>query len=65
MHADSEKIKKLLEQNSQYHISKETGVNQSILSRVVSGERKIENLTFRVASVLTEYAEKIEKKEQS
>lgn len=65
MHADSEKIKKLLEQNSQYHISKETGVNQSILSRVVSGERKIENLTFRVASTLTEYAEKIEKKDQS
>lgn len=59
--ADSSKIEWLLENETQYRISKDTGVNQSILSRVVNGDRKIENLTLRVASELTAYAEKLQK----
>lgn len=59
MKADSEKIEWLLDNVTQYRIAKETTVNQSVLSRIKSGERKIENLSFTVASELTEYADRI------
>lgn len=60
MYADSDKIKWLLENETQYRIAKDTGINQSILSRIVNGDRKIENLTLKVASKLTEYAEELQ-----
>ena len=34
-------------------------MNLSILGRLVRGERKIENLTIKTGSTLTEYAEKL------
>lgn len=59
MKADSKKIKWLLDNFSQYEISKATGVAQPSLSNIKSGTRKIENLSLKVASKLTEYAEKL------
>ncbi|MGC4439948.1 XRE family transcriptional regulator [Streptococcus suis] len=61
MKADKEKIEWLLENETQYRISKETGVAQQTLSNLVIGKRKIENLTLKVSSQLTNYAEKLQK----
>lgn len=61
MKVDTEKIEWLLNNATQYRINKDTGVNLSILGRLVRGERKIENLTIKTGSVLTEYAEKLQK----
>lgn len=58
MKADSELIEKLLDSETQYRISKDTGVAQATISDLKSGKRKIENLTLKVASVLTAYAKK-------
>ena len=63
MKVDTEKIEWLLINVTQYRISKDTGVTLSILSRLVKGERKIENLTIKTGSALTEYAEKLQKQE--
>ena len=63
MKVDTEKIEWLLNNVTQYRISKDTGVTLSILSRLVKGERKIENLTIKTGSALTEYAEKLQKQE--
>ena len=43
MKVDTDKIEWLLSNVTQYWINKETGVNLSILCRLVRGERKIEN----------------------
>ena len=43
MKVDTDKIEWLLSNVTQYWINKETGVNLSILGRLVRGERKIEN----------------------
>lgn len=59
MIADSKKIEWLLENCTQYEISKATGVAQANLSKLVSGERKIENLSLKVACKLTDYADQI------
>lgn len=64
MKVDTEKIEWLLNNATQYRINKDTGVTLSILSRLVNGERKIENLTIRTGSTLTEYAEKLQKQEK-
>lgn len=61
LEADSEAIEWLLQNVSQYQISKETGVAQSKLSNLKSGKIKIENLTFKVASDLTKFAKKYKK----
>jgi len=61
MKVDTKKIEWLLNNATQYRINKDTGVTLSILSRLVNGERKIENLTIRTGSTLTEYAEKLRK----
>ena len=53
----------LLNNVTQYRINKDTGVNLSILGRLVRGECKIENLTIKTGSALTEYAEKLQKQE--
>ena len=64
MKVDTDKIEWLLNNATQYRINKDTGVTLSILSRLVNGERKIENLTIRTGSTLTEYAEKLQKQEK-
>ncbi|EEW36757.1 XRE family transcriptional regulator [Granulicatella adiacens ATCC 49175] len=64
MKVDTKKIEWLLNNATQYRINKDTGVTLSILSRLVNGERKIENLTIRTGSTLTEYAEKLQKQEK-
>ena len=61
---DTNKIEWLLNNVTQYRINKDTGVNLSILGRLVRGERKIENLTIKTGSTLTEYAEKLQKQEK-
>lgn len=63
MKVDTDKIEWLLNNVTQYRINKDTGVNLSILGRLVRGERKIENLTIKTGSTLTEYAEKLQKQE--
>ena len=60
MKVDTDKIEWLLSNVTQYRINKDTGVNLSILGRLVRGERKIENLTIKTGSALTEYAEKLQ-----
>lgn len=65
MKADSEKIEWLFDNVTQYQISKDTGISQASISRFISGERKLENSTLKVASILTEYADKIKKKQKS
>ena len=62
--ANSKDIEWLLENVTQYRISKETGVSQSQLSRLKSGKIDIENITFEVAGKLTKYAKKIKKDEE-
>nr|DAW40075.1 MAG TPA: hypothetical protein [Caudoviricetes sp.]DAY13735.1 MAG TPA: hypothetical protein [Caudoviricetes sp.] len=64
MKVDTDKIEWLLNNVTQYRINKDTGVNVSILGRLVRGERKIENLTIKTGSALTEYAEKLQKQEK-
>lgn len=56
MKVDTGKIKWLLENETQYKISKDTGVAQVTLSGLISGKRKLENLTVTVADKLTEYS---------
>lgn len=63
MKVDTDKIEWLLSNATQYRINKDTGVTLSILSRLVRGERKVENLTIKTGSALTEYAEKLQKQE--
>ena len=53
MKVDTEKIEWLLSNVTQYRINKDTGVNLSILGRLVRGERKIENLTIKTGCLLT------------
>jgi len=62
MKVDTKKIEWLLNNATQYRINKDTGVNLSILGRLVRGERKIENLTIKTGSLLTEYADQLQKK---
>ena len=61
MKVDTKQIEWLLNNVTQYRINKDTRVNLSILGRLVRGERKIENLTIKTGSALTEYAEKFQK----
>ncbi len=59
MKADKEKIEWLLENATQYEIWKATGVAQSNVAGMKKGKRKIENLTFKNASKLTDLAEEL------
>lgn len=61
MEANSKDIEWLLENATQYMISKETNVAQSKLSRLKNGKIKIENITFKVASDLTTFSKKLQK----
>jgi hypothetical protein len=62
MEANSKDIEWLLENATQYMISKETNVPQSKISRLKNGKIKMENLTFEVASILTDFSKKLQKK---
>ncbi|WP_018659297.1 helix-turn-helix domain-containing protein [Allofustis seminis] len=59
MYADSEKIKWLLKNATQYRIAKETGVPQPTLSTLANGKTSIENISLGNASKLTEYADRL------
>lgn len=61
MKANSKDIEWLLNNATQYHISKETGIAQSKLSNLKTGKIKIENLTFKIASDLTIFSKKLQK----
>ena len=61
MKANSQQIIWLLENVTQYHIAKETGISQGSISQLKNGKIKIENLTFKTASALTELAKKMQK----
>ena len=63
MKVDTDKIEWLLSNVTQYRINKDTGVNLSILGRLVRGERKIENLTIKTGGLLTEYADQLQKQD--
>ncbi|GET71023.1 XRE family transcriptional regulator [Streptococcus dysgalactiae] len=59
MKADKKEIEWLLDNVTQYSIAKETGITQSKLSNLKTGKIKIENLSLKIASDLTNYAKKI------
>jgi hypothetical protein len=57
MKADSELIQWLLEQQiTRYQISKSTGIHISTLSNLSDGKSLIENLSFKNAAALTDFA---------
>ncbi|MBT0931187.1 hypothetical protein Si073_00152 [Streptococcus infantarius subsp. infantarius] len=60
MKANNKDIDWLLENATQYMISKETNVPQSKISRLKNGKIKMENLTFEVASILTDFSKKLQ-----
>lgn len=59
MKADEKKIKQLLENKTQVYIAEKTGIAQSKISRIKNGNIKMKNITFEIASKLTELAEEI------
>lgn len=59
MKADEKKIKQLLANKTQLWVAERTGIAQSKISRIKSGKIKMKNITFEVASKLTELAEEI------
>lgn len=61
MKADKKEIEWLLDNVTQYSIAKETGITQSKLSNLKTGKIKIENLSLKIASDLTNYAKKNKK----
>ena len=61
MKANSKDIEWLLDNITQYQISKETGLPQSKLSELKNGKIKIGNLSLRVASELTAFSKKVQK----
>ena len=63
MEANKQQIIWLLENATQYHIAKETGIPRGNISYLKKGKIKIDNLTFKTASALTELAKKMQKGE--
>lgn len=61
MKVDTEKIEWLLNNATQYNISKNTGVAQATISNIINGKRELKNLTIEVGSKLTEYADQLQK----
>lgn len=59
MKVNTKDIEWLLENATQYKISKEAKVHQPILSGLKNGNRKMDNLSVKMASRLTEYAQKL------
>ena len=63
MKVDTDKIEWLLNNATQYNISKNTGVAQATISNIINGKRELKNLTIEVGSKLTEYAEQLQNHE--
>lgn len=61
MEANSKDIEWLLENATQTLIAEKTGIAQSKISRLKTGNIKMENLTFEVASNLTTFSKKLQK----
>ena len=59
MKVNTKDIGWLLENATQYKISKEAKVHQSILSGLKNGNRKMENLSVMIGDRLTSYAQKV------
>ena len=59
MKVNTKDIEWLLENATQYKISKEANVHQSILSGLKNGNRKMENLSVMIGDRLTRYAIKL------
>lgn len=64
MKVDTNQIKWLFENATQYRISKETGIAQPVIARLKNGERKLENASIKVGAALTEYAEKLKNEKE-
>ncbi len=62
MKADEKKIRQLLDKHTQVYIAENTGIAQSKISRIKSGDIKMKGITFEVASKLTKFAEEEENK---
>ena len=61
MKVDTSQIEWLLENVSGYQIAKKSGVAQATISAIITGKRKVENLTVATAHKLTETADSIQK----
>ena len=61
MKVNTKDIEWLLENATQYKISKEAKVHQPILYGLKNGTRKMDNLSVKMASRLTEYAQKLKR----
>ena len=64
MEANLKDIKWLLENVTQYKISKEIGVSQPMVSLLKSGKRQIGKISFELACELTEYSRKVQSTEE-
>lgn len=64
MEANLKDIKWLLENVTQYKISKEIGVSQPMVSLLKSGKRQIGKISFELACELTEYSQKVQSTEE-
>lgn len=62
MEANSKDIEWLLENATQTLIAEKTGIAQSKISRLKNSNIKMKNLTFEVASNLTTFSKKLQKK---
>ena len=56
---DEEKILWLFEHYSGYRISKESGVSQPLIARLINGTRELKNVSFETASKLNQCAERL------
>ena len=63
MKVDTDKIRELFDRETPYRISKDTGLALVVVYRLAKGERKSENASIRVGSILTEYAKDVVKQE--
>ena len=59
LRADEEKILWLFENYSGYRIAKESGVAQSVVARLIIGDRELKNVSFETASKLNQCAERL------
>ena len=59
LRADEEKILWLFEHYSGYRISKESGVLQPLIARLINGTRELKNVSFETASKLNQCAERL------
>ena len=59
LRVDEEKILWLFEHYSGYRISKESGVSQPLIARLINGTRELKNVSFETASKLNQCAERL------